>query len=427
MMTPQEKTEQYHRELRERGTLPAGFRAGTTSFRFTAEEIGESSSFPMTLSLIALDEPTEAFAALFTRNAFAGAPVLIGRRLLDESLIQGVLINNKIANVGMASGEEDACGLCRRVEEELHNVGGPFFPSSTGVIGWRLPVSAMSRQIPALVSSLQSENLFPVAQGIMTTDAFPKLRSRRVAGGRITAVAKGAGMIEPDMATMLGFILTDIAVSRATLRRWLREAAGESFNRISVDGDQSTSDTVMAFSSGRIPLGDEEEVREAFFAVCRELAADIVRNGEGTGHVIRLSLTGAEDSAQALALAKGIINSPLVKTAIAGNDPNVGRLMSALGDAAGSRGLELDRHRIVLKMGNEVLYSGGGFQLEPEKEERLRGYLRECSQDPAITGYPQHDRSVALALDLGRGPGSAEVWGSDLTHEYVTENAEYRT
>jgi glutamate N-acetyltransferase/amino-acid N-acetyltransferase len=234
-------------------------------------------------------------------------------------------------------------------------------------------------------------------------------------------------MIEPNMATMLCFVMTDLDISRESLRRVLPEAVEGSFNTISVDGDQSTSDMVLAFSSAGKGSVSEGEFAAALTTLLRDLAGDLVRNGEGTEHVIRLVVSGAPDARTAREAGKGVINSPLVKTAVAGNDPNVGRILSSLGDWAGNNGVNLDPDRVTLTMGGRILFQAGRFTLDQTTEDYLAAYLREARRPAESPGYPIHQRCVEIGLDLGMGSGTAEVLGSDLTHGYVTENADYRT
>lgn len=236
-------------------------------------------------------------------------------------------------------------------------------------------------------------------------------------------------MIEPNMGTMLAFLLTDLAVSPAFLRECLEECVGQSFNRISVDGDQSTSDMAVALSSGRRPAPRPAAFRRALLGVCRRLAEDVVRNGEGVGHVLRACVRGAASDALAAGAGKAVVNSPLVKTAVFGNDPNVGRIVAALGDYFGSlgRGEGFDLGRLRVRLGGTEIFRDGVFCLDLRKENRLAEYLRRAAQDPALKGYPQHDRTVDIDVELGGGRGEAEVLGSDLSYEYVRENAEYRS
>jgi glutamate N-acetyltransferase/amino-acid N-acetyltransferase len=419
----------YLHTLEERGALPDGFWAATASLSFTSKERGKS--YPMNLSLILLEEPTESFAGVFTRNRFAGAPVLIGRQRLQQRRLRGVLVNNKVANVGAPGGLADAEALCARLGELVGCDGTEILPASTGVVGWKLPVAQMLQWLPALAAGRQQQSLLPVARAIMTTDSYPKLHREKVGRGSIVGVAKGAGMIEPNMGTMLAFLLTDLAVEPAFLRQCLAQCVQDSFNRISVDGDQSTSDMAVALSSGRRPPARPPEFRKALLAVCRRLAEDVVRNGEGVAHVLRVWVRSASSEQLAVGAGKAVVNSPLVKTAVFGNDPNVGRIVAALGDYCGSLGGEagedFDLGRLRVRLGGTEIFRRGSFCLDARKESHLAEYLSGCAQNPQLKGFPQHDRTVDITVDLGLGKAEGEVLGSDLSFEYVRENAEYRS
>jgi len=421
--------------LAGQAALPAGFRTGTARFEFTPREAPLPAK--MALTVIALDKPTADFAAVFTKNAFPGAPVIIGRRRLEEPALGAIVINNKISNVCAPGGVEVAERICG---EAARLVGfGPkeIWPSSTGVIGWGLPEGAMVAALPSAVAALRGDSILPAAEGIVTTDLYPKIRRAQVGEGSIVAIAKGAGMIEPNLATMLVFILTDLAVPRAKLREILREAVEGSFNSISIDSDMSTSDTVILASSGRVPCPDTAAFGRALGQVCSDLAEDIVRNGEGVRHVIRVRVTGAPDAALARGIGKSIVNAPLFKCAVAGNDPNVGRLVSAVGKYVGPSAPGADLSRLRIKMGGVEIFSGGVFQLNPEKEKALAAHLRSAElyqSAPPKDGvfsppidFPRHERCVEIEVELGAGSAGATILGGDLTHEYVSENADYRS
>lgn len=381
----------------------------------------------MNLSLLLLEKETPDFGAVFTRNKFPGAPVLIGRERLARPTLRGVLVNNKISNVCTQNGYEDARGLLNRLGDLVGTTGDSFFSASTGIIGWELPVREMRASLPDLVSRLDPSSILPMARAIMTTDAFPKVRRAAVGGGSIVGIAKGAGMIEPNMATLLCFLCTDLAVGRERLREDLAWCVERSLNRISIDGDQSTSDTAILLSSGRRGRADSEEFRQGLLAVLTGLAFDIVRNGEGIGHVLRVGVQRARDEATALGVARAIANSPLVKTAIFGNDPNVGRIVSAIGDFLGNAGEPLDGQRVTVRMGGEEIFSGGCFRLDAEKEERLSAYLRMRALDTKRIPWPQHDRTVDIEVTLDGSSTLVEIIGSDLSYDYVKENADYRS
>lgn len=417
--------EEYLRELEHRSGLPQGFSVAATSLEFKSLERGKKLS--MNLACIVLDEPASGFAGVFTNNRFCGAPILIGRRRIEEKSLRAVLINNRIANVGAEGGVEDAELLCDALGQLIGEPGQRVVPASTGIVGWKLPVREMRAALPGLVEGLNADGALPVARAIMTTDSYPKIHREQVGQGHILGVAKGAGMIEPHMATMLIFLLTDIGIERQQLERCLGECTGKTFNRISVDGDQSTSDMALLFSSQAKPSVPEEEFRSALEKVCARLAEDVVRNGEGVGHVIRVCVAGAADEKLAAAAGKAVVNSPLVKTAVFGNDPNVGRIVAALGDFADASGFPLQADRLRVSMGGVEIFSDGCFRLGAEKESRLNRYLEECALDPTARGFPAHDRQVVLEVDLGAGRGRAEVLGADLSYQYVKENADYRS
>ncbi|MFI5358078.1 MAG: bifunctional ornithine acetyltransferase/N-acetylglutamate synthase [Opitutales bacterium] len=421
--------------LASQAALPAGFRAGTTRFEFTPREAPKPAK--MTLTLLALDRPTADFAAVFTRNAFPGAPVLVGRRRLQEARLGAIIINNKISNVCAPGGEAAAENICARTAALLGLRPAEVLPSSTGVIGWTLPEDAMLQALPQLIPTLQGASILPAAEGIVTTDLYPKIRRAAVGRGSIVGIAKGAGMIEPNLATMLVYLLTDLAVPRAELRAMLNRAVGPSFNSISIDSDTSTSDTVTLLSSGQVPCPDLGAFEAALGTVCRDLAEDVVRNGEGVRHVIRVEVNGAPDVATARALGKAVVNAPLFKCAVAGNDPNVGRLVQAIGKHVGVLPGNPDLSRLRLHLGGIEIFSQGVFRLDPTKENALVAHLRAAElyrSAPPVDGvfappvdFPAHERCVEIGIDVGTGPASATVLGGDLTHEYVSENADYRS
>jgi len=421
--------------LTSQAALPAGFRVGTARFEFTPREAPKPAK--MTLTLIALDQPSADFAAVFTRNAFPGAPVVVGRQRLEGQTLGAIIVNNKISNVCAPDGVETAEKICAATARHLGLLGDQVLPSSTGVIGWSLPMDAIIEAIPTAVASLSAESIMPAAEGIVTTDLYPKIRRAAVGSGSIVGIAKGAGMIEPNLATMLVYILTDVAVPRARLREMLARVIEPSFNSISIDSDTSTSDTVAVLSSGRVPCEDFAAFEAALALVCRDLAEDVVRNGEGVRHVIRVAVSNASSSTLARSLGKVIVNAPLFKCAVAGNDPNVGRLIQAIGKYVGASAPETDLSKMRVHLGGIEIFSNGVFQLNPEKETALVAHLRQAelyASAPPKNGvfsppidFPPHERCVELNIDLGVGTASALVFGGDLTHEYVSENADYRS
>ena len=421
--------------LATQAALPAGFRVGTTRFDFTPREASKPAK--MTLTLIALDRPAPDFAAVFTKNAFPGAPVVVGRQRLNEPALGAIIVNNKISNVCAPDGVAASERVCAETARLLGLSAKQILPSSTGVIGWGLPVDAMIAALPQAAAALAGGSIMPAAEGIVTTDLYPKVRRVAVGTGSIVGIAKGAGMIEPNLATMLVYILTDLAVPRAELRAMLARAIDSSFNTISIDSDTSTSDTVVVVSSGRVPCEDFGVFERALHVVCRDLAEDVVRNGEGVRHVIRVDVRRAASPALARALGKAIVNAPLFKCAVAGNDPNVGRLVQAIGKHVGAQAAGTDLSKLRARMGGVEIFANGVFQLNPEKETALVAHLRVAelyaSAPPkdgvfaAAVDFPPHERSVEIEIEVGNGAASAVVLGGDLTHEYVSENADYRS
>jgi glutamate N-acetyltransferase/amino-acid N-acetyltransferase len=421
--------------LESQAPLPRGFRVGTTRFSFAPAEAAKPAK--MTVTLLALDRPTPDFAAVFTSNAICGAPVRIGRARLAEPSLGAIVINNKISNVGAPDGAERAERMCAAVAQQLGLSAQQVLPASTGVIGWQLPVADMLAAVPAAAATLAPASALPAAEGIMTTDLYPKVRRATVGDGSIVGIAKGAGMIEPNLATMLVFVMTDLAIPRADLRALLPFIADRTFNRMSIDSDTSTSDTVVVLSSGRIPCPDRDAFARALETVCGDLAEDVVRNGEGVHHVVRVAVSGAPTEAIARAIGKGIVNSPLCKTAICGNDPNVGRLGAALGKQISLHAPALDLTHLRLAMGGHDLYAQGAFRLSPDKEAALTAHLRAAELYTSAApkdgvyhpplDYPAHEGAVEIAIDLGAGSATSTVLGGDLSHEYVSENADYRS
>ena len=425
-----ESSADYLAALEARGALPAGFGVAAAATAFEPPE-RPGKELPLRVALLLADRPTPAFAATLTRNALRGAPVQVVADLLDRRApVRGVLINNAVSNVGVASGVDDAMTVLERLAGQAGAAGQAFAPASTGVIGWRLPVAPICAALPGLVAACApGASVLPAARAIMTTDRYPKVRSRRAGAATVTGIAKGAGMIEPSMATMLAFLLTDAAVDRGALQRLLDAAVRDSFNRISVDGDQSTSDMVLALGSQRAAPVAEEALGDAIAGVCRDLAADIVRNGEGVEHVIRVAVRAPGTDEQAAAIGKAVVNSPLVKTAVFGDDPNVGRIVSAVGDHLGglAGGSAPPLAAAVVRLGGITVFGGGAFALDGAKEAALASYLRERRIDHTLD-YPPHDRAVEIEIDFGAArAASAVVLGADLSHGYVTENADYRS
>lgn len=427
-MSQYQTKEAYYSDLRSRDFLPDGFKTAVASLEFYPKEKPSQKPYKMNLNAIVLDQATSLFAGMFTRNRFPGAPVIIGKNRVKGKSLRAVLINNKISNVCAPKGVEASERLCAEFARAIGCRAEEVIPCSTGIIGWSLPVEEMSAKLPTLVSELKGDSYFKIAQGIMTTDSFPKMRSYRFSNGATIAITgKGAGMIEPNLATMLVYIATDVRLPRSFFNQALREAVEGSFNTISIDSDQSTSDTVLLLSSGLKTGVTKNEFKTVLKKLCRELAEDIVRNGEGTSHVIEVSVSGAKNKAEAKAIGKAVVNSPLVKSAIYGNDPNVGRILSSVGDFLGNCGLSADAVDFSIRIGGEPVFENGVFHLDTDKEERLYQYFKKTSLPEQSPGFPVHSERTCIEVALKRGNGTAVVLGSDLSFQYVRENAEYRS
>ena len=384
---PTFSSEAEHRAwLQQQSHLPRGFQVGTAVADFIAEETGGSAQ--STLTVISVDEPSPSFAACFTQNAFPGAPVIIGRERLGSSHLAAIVVNNKISNVCAPDGVERSESLCAAVAKGLGISNKTVIPSSTGIIGWRLPAEDLIKVVPQALAARQADSIMPAAEGIMTTDLFPKIRRYDFPeGGSIVGIAKGAGMVEPNLATMLVYILTDVSVDRESLREQLSSAMTDSFNSISIDSDQSTSDTVLCVSSNHVKGVDSHHFKAALAQVCKELAEDVVRNGEGVRHVQRVRVSGAPDAQCARAIGKAVINSPLWKTALAGNDPNVGRLVMAVGKCMGNDFPHLSGDSVSMQIGGITVCEHSQFYLNPEREAKLTELFETNQLYPEQTSH----------------------------------------
>ena len=345
-----------------------------------------------------------------------------------------MVINNKVSNVcSGGDGEADSELVCDAVSKALGlSSGSVVLPSSTGVIGWRLPAKELAEEVvPEAVNNLQAGSCLNAAKAIMTTDRYPKLRSKTLSNGaRIVGIAKGAGMIEPNMATMLSYIMTDATVPKSELQRMLKSSVDESYNSMSVDGDESTSDTVAIIASNQVEAeADLKEFEEALNAVTKGLAEDIVRNGEGTSHVMRVKIENFPGTdKQARFLGRHIVNSPLFKCAVAGNDPNTGRLAGAIGSWMGKFMPDGDMSDVDLTLGGRVICTKGKFVLEGDAvEKEISGHMKSAEYGES-TDYPPHQKCVEIGVNFGKaGSTCVTVLGSDLTAEYVSINADYRS
>lgn len=366
--------------------------------------------------------PGTRCAAVFTRNAFCAAPVTLARRHLAATPPRYLLINSGNANAGTGPrGLADAEASCAALATLAGCRAEEVLPFSTGVIGEPLPVDRLVAALPAALAALDAAAWPLAARAIMTTDTRPKLVSRRLAvAGRaavITGIAKGAGMIRPDMATMLAFLATDVALDQGLLQACLAEAVATSFNAITIDGDTSTNDACVIAATGtlgNLPLVDAESAdarafRQALTELCEELATAIVRDGEGATKLVTLVVEEAMDEPEARRVADTIAHSPLVKTALFASDPNWGRILAAVG-RAGLDDLDIDRVRIWL--GDTLIVCDGG---------RDPGYTEQAGR-AAMAGA-----EIGIRVALGRGQARTRVLTCDLSYDYVKINAEYRT
>ena len=383
--------------MHETPVLPLGFSCTTTNCGLKPSEPD--------LALFYSDTPAAA-AAIFTRNQFPGAPIFVGRELIKGGVLQGIVVNSKVSNVGTGpAGVEIARRMGRAAAAELGVDPAHVLMSSTGVIGVPLPIEKIENGLRGMKGQLQRDPLV-AARGMMTTDRHPKAISTSVGQATLTIVAKGAGMIEPNMATMLVYILTDAQLDAATLDDMLRRAAHVSFNMLSVDTDTSTSDTCAILANGQAGAVDEAGFYRTLEAACIHMTEVLARDGEGATKLLRVNVKGAASETEARKIAKAIVNSPLIKTMAYGADPNVGRILMAIGknfDAS------IIRENVRANINGTLVVEGGmraGFD-----DEVLRDVLK---------GDP-----VEINVDLGVGVGAATAYGCDLTEGYIGENASY--
>ncbi len=360
--------------------------------------------------------------ATFTRNAFCAAPVIVARRHLESSTPRYLLVNSGNANAGTGKrGIDDARATCRAVAELSDARLEQVLPFSTGVIGEPLPVDKITAALPAACGNLSGDGWSVAAHAIMTTDTVPKGASRQfdLDGHRITVtgIAKGAGMIHPDMATMLAFIATDAALEPGPLRRMLNDAVATTFNCITIDGDTSTNDACVLIATGASghPVIDTRNsnayrrVYDAVLEVCTTLAQAIIRDGEGATKFITVDVQNGRDGEECRRVADAVALSPLVKTAFFASDPNWGRVLAAIG-RAGVTDFDIDKVAIRFNDVDIVLH---GARAPSYTEQAGRQVLQQ--------------QEIVIQIDLGRGTGRARVWTCDLSGEYVRINAEYRT
>lgn len=391
-----------------------GIRLSVTSANIYAEKRDD-------LTLLEISEGS-VVSAVFTKNLFCAAPVKVAKKNLKDSPSRYCLINTGNANAGTGEqGNINARDTCQALADLTGSKGTEVLPFSTGIIGEDLPVKKINKALPYLVKNLADDSWLSAAKAIMTTDTIPKAVSSQAGIGgvtvSITGIAKGAGMIRPDMATMLAFIATDANISKDLLDKILLRAAGKSFNRITIDGDTSTNDACILISTGKAKNNLIDNCNNDSFIdfenavtdVCCKLAQAIVRDGEGATKFISIAVNGGKEAEECLAIAYKIAESPLVKTAFTASDANWGRILAAVGNS-GIHDLDVNKVNIYI---DDVCIV--------EKGERCKTYTE------AKGNKVMNQDEISLSVNLNRGSVTEEIWTTDLSHEYITINAEYRT
>jgi glutamate N-acetyltransferase/amino-acid N-acetyltransferase len=384
---------QYH----DRPILPRGFRCASRNVGLKPKA--------KDLTLFVSDPEANA-AAVFTRNQFPGAPIIVGRETIRGGRLRAIVVNSKVSNVATGqAGIDNARRMAAAAAREVGTTPDRVLVSSTGVIGVPLPIETIEKGIAGMGRELTTDPMVGV-EGIMTTDTYPKGFSASVGDATITWVAKGSGMIEPNMATMLAYIFTDAAFDAPALDRMLRDAVHVSYNMLSVDSDTSTSDTCAILANGLAGTVDEATFAGALRAGCIRMTEMLARDGEGAKHLLRTTVIGAKDDSDARKVAKSLVNSPLIKTMIFGADPNVGRLLMAVGKVFDAT--------IVPATTNATI---NGFEV-------VRGGARVDFDDETVRAALKNE-IVDIVVSLGVGDATATAYGCDLTQGYIDENAAY--
>jgi glutamate N-acetyltransferase/amino-acid N-acetyltransferase len=369
------------------------------------------------LALIYSEVPAKV-AGVFTTNIVKAPPVLLGTERVKTGMCQAVLVNSGVANAFTGKqGYKDSVVTSKYAADKLGIAESLVIPSSTGVIGGRLPIGKMRKAMPGLVNNLREDGFLDFADGIMTTDAFPKYAVKKVFIGKkrgtIAVIGKGAGMIAPNMATMLAYILTDFNISKRALTKALKNTSNNSFNKIIVDGDTSTNDTVLILANGKLGNtlikdsgADYNKLEKALTEAASEVAEMIVRDGEGATKVVKITVKGARTVKDAEKITRTLGTSPLVKTAFFGEDPNWGRIVAA----AGRAGVEFDPEKIDLYFDKQKILSNS-------KEVMIEKKAQTVLKKPKFE----------VTINIKSGKASSFVIASDLTFDYIKINAHYRT
>ncbi|HMI94267.1 MAG TPA: bifunctional glutamate N-acetyltransferase/amino-acid acetyltransferase ArgJ [Polyangiales bacterium] len=383
-------------------------------FSFVGKNVGIVDS-SLDFGCVVADRPCAA-AGVFTRSSMPGAPIIVGREHIASGRLQAIVVNSKNANVATgARGIDDARAMCRGLSEACGIAPELVLPASTGVIGRRLPIEKITAAFSGLANELADDSAAAerFARAIMTTDVSPKWVSGKVGNATVLGIAKGAGMLEPNMATMLAWFMTDAEVPAELLRPMIQRVADRSFNRMSVDTDTSTSDTCVVLANGKAGPVDLAQFEQVLSEAAIYLAKKMARDGEGATKLIELHVVGAQSQDQARKTARSVINSPLVKTCIYGADPNWGRFIMAIGKVFE---YEVSREKLRITFGrgesrrvlDAATVEAGNMDLDA---------LRELLKGP----------EVHIELDLGSGSETYHIWGCDLTEQYIHINAHYTT
>lgn len=345
-------------------------------------------------------------AGVFTKNQFPGAPIVIGRKILKKGNLQAIVANSKISNVGTGDrGIENAKKMSRFVADEFNINANEVIASSTGVVGVQLPIELLGKGINGISKELTTDPIVGV-RGMMTTDTYPKALSISSNNYTLTIVAKGSGMIQPNMATMLVYIFTDADIKANKLKSMLKKAVDLSFNMLSVDTDTSTSDTCIIMANGKAGKVDENDFSKTLTKACIKMAKMLARDGEGATKLLTAHVDGAKNKREAILIAKSIINSPLIKTMAYGGDPNIGRILMAIGKCEECK---IIPQKILVKINEAVVFK------DNIKSDFDESNIRKSLESDEVNIY----------VDLNIGKSTATAFGCDLTEGYIKENAAY--
>lgn len=384
-------------QLHPKAVMPRGFTC--TGIHCGLKQAGKD------LAIFYSETPASA-AGVFTLNKFPGAPVILGRDIIKKGVLRAIVANSKVSNVGTGqTGLDNAARMAAAVAAEFDVPVNQVIMSSTGVIGRQLPIEKIEVGIRGIAGRLDGDPL-AATEGIMTTDTYPKALSMNLGKAVLTIVGKGAGMIEPNMATMLVYIFTDAEIDAPSLDHILRRAVSVSFNMLSVDTDTSTSDTCVAMANGLAGPVDPKQFMTALTFACTEMAKMLARDAEGATKLLIAEVKGAANEKQAIVIAKSLVNSPLVKTMAYGADPNIGRVLMAIGKCVQC---DQDPARISIRINDTLVY---------------RDLARVDFDEDAVRTLLGGEQ-VRIAADLGMGGGRATAYGCDLTEGYIKENAAY--